>query len=174
MEHLQAYTNSLHAAIDRSFQFESDAAAAAFSQESRLVQSAVLCIEVLVRFLGGQEQWKDALGEHLQLFLTLLTLLGKLPALMQSATATKAAAAEGSMAVLAFHECVKIQSSAALCCATFCSVMGMQIVGTLPVSGPSVALRSTGLFDSAAIPALCMLTRVDCAACVAFDVVRRA
>jgi hypothetical protein len=123
-----------------------------FHQHSGLAQSALMCIDVLARFLGKRLDWGPIITETLQELMVFAELLCGLasPAPAGAAVDSTAAAASGkkaknsssksagthdAKAALALHmEYVKLLGSTVLCTATLSSVLGATALTILPVS----------------------------------------
>ena len=114
---------------------------AEFHQHSGLAQSALMCIDVLARFLGKRLDWSSILTETLQEIVNLCSVLAALTnATVSSSDASAASAAKskakkvaGISAVALQAEYMKLFGSAALCTATLSSVLGAAALTLLPV-----------------------------------------
>jgi hypothetical protein len=126
-----------------------DAASSEFHQQSGLAQSALMCIDVLARFLGKRLDWGEILSETLrevvEMSATLATLTGPVVEAEVPATATpgKGKKAKKTVTATAGQENAALQSeyckllgSTSLCAATLCSVLGAPALPFLPVSSP--------------------------------------
>jgi hypothetical protein len=134
-----------------------DASSTEFHQQSGLAQSALMCIDVLARFLGKRLDWGEILSETLrevvELSATLATLTAsvaeaeaeaKIPATATPGKGKKAKkAATGTMgqenAALQIEYC-KLLGSTSLCAATLCSVLGAPALPFLPVGSSLCAV----------------------------------
>jgi hypothetical protein len=129
----------------------SSAPPASFHQQSGLAQSALMCIDVLARFLGKRLDWGDIITDTLNevvAFNNTLVPMVNPPA--QSADASgandgsksaKKAKKNGSTSAATVAaspalqtEYTKLLGSSTLCAATLCTVLGAKSLPQLPVS----------------------------------------
>lgn len=85
-----------------------------------LMQSGVMCIDVLAKSLGRESVWSDVLVET----------LGELVSLSKSIVSIFDAAKSGSEESLEF---LKLMGSLLLCCGSICSTIGPRCVSFLSV-----------------------------------------
>lgn len=110
-----------------------------FYQQSGLAQSALMCIDVLARFLGTRLDWSSVLNETLQEVVEFGSILSQMTGPESASEATtakgkkvkKSAGSTISPVVQAEH--LKLLGSASLCIATLSSVLGAQALPHLPV-----------------------------------------
>jgi hypothetical protein len=128
----------------------SSAPPALFHQQSGLAQSALMCIDVLARFLGKRLDWGDIITETLNEVVALNYTLVPLVNPTQSANASgandgsksaKKAKKNGSASAATVAaspalqtEYTKLLGSSTLCAATLCTVLGAKSLPQLPVS----------------------------------------
>ena len=119
------------------------AAPADFHQLSGLAQSALMCMDVLARFLGKRLDWAEVLTDTLKEIVEVGTTLAALtgPETTQAAADVTASAKKSKKSSSTSAQCspaqqgeyLKLMGSASLCTATLCSVLGAPSLSFLPV-----------------------------------------
>lgn len=93
-----------------------------------LAQSALMCIDVLAKFLAKKPDWVKDLERTLT---EVMTLISSLAALTDPQTSNKSSS---KLSTESIAEYLKLQGSAFLCCGTLCGQLGPKSLSQLSVS----------------------------------------
>ena len=108
-------------------ELEVDAAAPRVSFSIGLVQSSLMCIDVLARNLGGSFDWSQELGE------TIAEIVQWTTAFSTTLTALQSHADEEATNEQRIVDCLKLLGSSFLCGGTICGALGPRSLKNLGV-----------------------------------------